>query len=275
MKKRRGALVGFVLAFTMAVAACGGGGGTGDAAVSIKTLQAAASNSQAAESSRFTMDMKIDAMGDSVAITADGVMAGDGRNGQITMTVPMLGAMEERVVDGVIYMDFGAMPFASQLGDKQWVKLDPEQLKDDPRFGAAFSQLADQAESNSPQQGLEYLQGLSGDVQDLGQEDVNGVQATHYRASIDYTKLADELPNVTDEMREQFAQLGTVPADVWIDGQDRVVKMHLTMDGASFGDGGGTVDVTMEMTDFGVPVDVQVPPDDQVMDFSELTSVNI
>ena len=274
--KRRGALVGFVLAFTMAVAACGGGGGgTNDAAVSIKTLQAAASNSQAAESSRFTMEMKVDAMGESVALSADGVMAGDGKNGQITMTVPMMGTMEERVVDGVIYVDFGDLPFASELGGKQWVKLDPEQLKDDPRFSAAFAQLADQAESNSPQQGLEYLQGLSGDVQDLGQEDVNGVQATHYRASIDYTKLADELPNVTDEMRERFSQIGTVPADVWIDGQDRIVKMHLTMDGASFGGGDGTLDMTMEMSDFGTPVDVQTPPDDQVMDFSELTSLNI
>jgi hypothetical protein len=272
--KRRGALVGFVIVLALGAAACGGGGNS-NAAVSIETLQAAASNSQAAESSRFTMDMKVDALGDTVAIRADGVMSGDGKNGQITVSMPIVGSIEERIVDGVIYMDLGSFPGAPDDVAGKWVKLDPEKLKDDPRFGATFSQLADQAESSSPKQGLEYLQGLSGDVQDLGQEDVNGQPATHYRASIDYSKLVDQLPDVTDEMREQFAQLGTVPADIWIDGQDRVVKMHMTMDGASFGGGAGTVDMTMEMTEFGVPVDVQAPPDDQVMDFSELTSLDI
>ena len=272
--KRRGALIGFVIVLAFGVAACGGGG-SGEAAVSIETLQTAASNSQAAESSRFTMEMTVDGMGDSLAITADGVASGDGKNGQITMSMPIVGTIEQRIVDGVMYMDLGSFPGMPDRFAGKWVKLDPEQLKDDPRFGTAFSELANQAESNSPKQGLEYLRGLSGDVQDLGQEDVNGQPATHYRASIDYSKLADELPGVTDEAREQFAQLGTVPADIWIDGQDRVVKLHLTMDGASFGGESGTVDMTMEITEFGVPVDVQAPPADQVVDFSELASLEI
>ena len=80
--KRRGALIGFVIALALGAAACGSGG-TGEAAVSIKTLQAAASNSQAAESSRFTMDMSVDVAGEPVTITVDGVMAGDGKTGQL------------------------------------------------------------------------------------------------------------------------------------------------------------------------------------------------
>ena len=53
-----------------------------------------------------------------------------------------------------------------------------------------------------------------------------------------------------------------MPADVWIDGQDRVVKMHMTIDGSAFGGtgSGGTAELTMEISDFGVPVDVQAPP---------------
>ena len=47
--------------------------------------------------------------------------------------------------------------------------------------------------------------------------------------------MLDELPNASQETRDALAKLGTVPADVWIDGQDRVVKMHLTIDGGSFG----------------------------------------
>ena len=267
--KRRGALVGFVIALALGAAACGGGG-TGESAVSIKTLQAAASNSQAAESSRFTMDMAFDIEGESVAITADGVMSGDGKNGQITVSMPIVGSIEERIVDGVIYMNLGSFPGAPDDVAGKWVKLDPAQLQQ----GGMLGDLAGQADANSPKQGLEYLQGLSGDVQDLGQEDVNGRTTTHYRASIDYAKVLDQLPNATAEQRDALAKLGVVPADVWIDDQDRVVKMHFTIDAGSTGAGAGTAELTMEITDFGVPVDVQAPPADETTDLSSLSGVS-
>jgi hypothetical protein len=275
--KRRGALVGSLMALAVAVTACGGGGGGSDAAVSIKTLQAAVSNTQAAESSRFTMDITIDAgtrfgqAGVPMTVTVEGVMSGDGKTGQVSVSMPIVGSIEERIVDGVIYMNMGSLPGASaELDGKQWVKLDLEQLK---QQNSMFGDLANQAESNSPKQGLEYLQGLSGDVQNLGSETVAGQPATHYRASIDYTKLLDTLPDATAEMRDAFAKLGTVPADVWIDGQDRVVKMHMTIDGSAFGTGSGNAEMTMQITDFGVPVDVQAPPADQTVDFSSLGTV--
>jgi hypothetical protein len=271
--KRRGALVGVVLAFGMTIAACGGGGGSdaSGASVSIETLQAAASNSQAAESSRFTMDMTVDVAGEPTTLEVDGVIAGDGKTGQLTLTMPMLGSIEERIVDGAVYMDLSSIPGASGLTDKQWIKLDLEQLK---QQNGAVGDIAGQAESNSPKQGLEYLQGLSGDVTKVGEDTVAGEHATHYRASIDYTKLADKLPNASAETLDELAKLGTVPADVWIDDQDRVVKMHLTMDVGALSGKGGTADVTMELTDFGVPVDVQAPPADQTVDFSELSGLS-
>jgi hypothetical protein len=269
---RRGPWAGIVLALVIGVTACGGGGGGSDAAVSIKTLQAAVSNSQAAESSRFTMDLSVDVAGAPVSITADGVMSGDGKTGEVNVSMPVVGTIEERMVDGVIYMNLGSFPGApAQLEGKQWVKLDPEALKQ----SGMLEGLADQSGTNSPKQGLEYLQGLSGDVQDLGQETVAGEPATHYKASIDYSKLVDKLPDATAEQRDALAKLGTVPADVWIDGHDRVVKMHMTIDGSAFGGGAGTAEMTMQLTDFGVPVDVQAPPAEDTVDFSALGGLSI
>jgi hypothetical protein len=269
--KRRGALVGVVIALALGAVACGSGG-SGEAAVSIKTLQAAASNSQAAESQRFAMDMSFDVEGEPVTLTVDGVMAGDGKNGELSVAMPVVGTIDERIVDGVIYMNLGSFPGApSGLDGKQWVKLDPEQLQQDGLFG----DLAGQAESNSPNQGLEYLQGLSGDVTEVGPDTVAGRPATHYRASIDYTKVLDKLPDASEQAREALGKLGTVPADVWIDGDDRVVKMHMTIDGSAFGGGVGTAEMTMQITDFGVPVDVQAPPEDQTVDFSALTGLDV
>jgi len=272
--KRRGLLAGIVVAAAVTLSACGGGGGgSGDAAVSIDTLRAAASNTQAAESSRFTIDVAVDVAGHPTTITVDGVMAGDGKTGELEVSLPIVGSIQERIVDGVIYMNLGSFPGAADKFDgKQWVKLDLEQLK---QQNGIFADLADQAESNSPRQGLEYLQGLSGDVEELGREDVDGQPATHYRASIDYTKVLDALPHASAETRDALAKLGSVPADVWIDGQDRVVKMHLTIDASGFGGGAGTAELTMRLSDFGVPLDVQAPPDDQTVDFSELTGLDI
>jgi LppX_LprAFG lipoprotein len=265
--QRRLGFEGIVVALAITAAACGSGGGGGDAAVSIKTLQAAVSNSQAESSSRFVMDLAVDARGQSTTIHADGVVAGDGKNGQITMTVPSAGTLEERIVDGTVYMNFGALLGTNETGGKQWVKVG---LDDLPQSAGSVSSLADQAGSNGPQQGLEYLRGLSGDVQKIGDDTVGGAPATHYRASIDYAKAAAKLPATSAKVRDALAKLGTVPADVWINDDDRVVKMQFAIDGSAFGADGGKIQMTMEISDFGVPVDVQAPPADQTIDFAQL-----
>ena len=118
--------------------------------------------------------------------------------------------------------------------------------------------------------GLEYLQGLSGDVQKVGDDTVAGEHATHYRASIDYAKVAEKLPDTSAKARDELTKLGTVPADVWINDDDRVVKMQMAIDGGAFGGDGGKIEMTMEITDFGVPVDVQAPPEDETVDLSSL-----
>ncbi len=270
--KRRGALAGVVLAFAMAVAACGGGAGNGasGASVSIKTLQAAVSNSQAEPSSRFTMDLAVDARGHSATIHGEGVVAGDGKNGQIMMTVPPAGTMETRIVEGTVYMNFGDL-LGTDLGGKQWVKIGLDDLQGQ---SGALGNLADQAGSNGPQQGLEYLQGLSGDVQKISDDTVAGEHATHYRAQIDYAKVAEKLPDTSTAARDALAKLGTVPADVWINDDDRVVKMQFAIDGGAFGADDGKIEMTMEITDVGVPVDVQAPPADETVDFSALGALS-
>jgi hypothetical protein len=265
--RRRGALLGIVVAFVLALSACGSGGG-GDAAVSIKTLQAAVSNTQAEPSSRFVMDLAVDADGQSTSIHGEGVVAGDSKTAQITMTIPSAGTLEERIVDGTVYMNFGDLLGGTKLGPEQWVKIGLDDLQQ--RSGGALGNLADQAGSNGPQQGLEYLQGLSGDVQKVGDDTVAGAHATHYQASIDYAKVAEKLPDSSAKARDQLTKLGTVPADVWINDDDRVVKMQFAIDGSAFGADGGKIEMTMEITDFGVPVDVQAPPADQTVDFSAL-----
>jgi hypothetical protein len=216
------------------------------------------------------MDLAVDADSKSTTIHGEGVVDGDGKNGQITLTVPSAGTIDERIVDGTVYIDFGSL-LGTDLGGKQWVKIGVDDLKQ--QSGGALGGLADEAGSTGPTQGLEYLQGLSGDVQKVGDDTVAGEHATHYRAAIDYTKVAAKLPE-DSKARDQLSKLGTVPADVWINDHDQVVKMQFAIDGTAFGAAGGKVDLTVEITDFGVPVDVQAPPADQTIDFSSLGSLS-
>ena len=137
----------------------------------------------------------------------------------------------------------GSRLVASELPEgKQWVSVSLDELAvtDRHRFSAAARPGGELVRSRA----CEYLQGLSGDVEKIGDDTVGGEHATHYRASIDYAKVADE---VAEHRRPicagKLAKLGTVPADVWIDDQDRVVKMHFTIDGSALGAGAGTAEL--------------------------------
>jgi hypothetical protein len=224
-----------VAAALLALAGCGSGAvhdaATDDDHVSIRSLQLAADNTQQAESTSFEMDVR----GEMVDLHATGVASADGKTARIVLDAGPMGQVEERVVDGVLYLDAGG---TSALGSgKQWVRLDLDGLGD--RLGASglFG-------TQTPSSALDVLRQLTGDVQQLGDDTVAGRHATQYRATIE--------------------RHGTsAPVDVWVDDDDRVVKLHAEMP-----DGLG--EVTMQITGFGVPVDVQAPPPDQVGDLSDL-----
>jgi LppX_LprAFG lipoprotein len=267
----RGTLVGIALALAVTAAACGSGGGGGNAAVSIKTLQAAAANTQAASSYRFTMTMSISSKGQTGELHASGAQAADGSQLQATMDLDGLGSLETRLIDKTMYIDMANFPGASsKLPDgKHWVSISFDELKG--KTGVDFQQLLEQSQQSSPTQGLQYLQGLSGDVTKVGDDTVNGEQAVHYRASIDYSKLGDKLQSAPDEVRNRLESVGPVPVDVWIDDQNQAVKVHFALDGAAMGlADAGSVDMTMEMSDFDAPLSVQAPPADETIDVVDL-----
>jgi hypothetical protein len=78
------------------------------------------------------------------------------------------------------------------------------------------------------------------------------------------------LKDAKPEFRQKIAALGQVPADVWIDDSDRVVKTRFAIDASTFGASSGSAEMTMEITGFDVPVDVQAPPADETVDLASL-----
>jgi hypothetical protein len=257
-----------LIALVAVVAVACGGGGAGEA--SIKTIKAAADNTQAAGSEQFTIHMSLDAAGRHVEMNGSGVATTDGPRARVELDVGGVATIEEIVVDRVIYLSLDGLPGAGALPDgKKWFSIDLDALAG--QFGANLDDLFGQTRNSTPTQALEYLRALSGDVQTIGDDTVAGEHAVHYRAAIDYSKVVDELPDLPASVQEKLAALGTLPVDVWIDDHDRVVKMRYTVDAASLGTGvQGTAEITMEITAFDVPVDVQPPPPDEVVSVSDV-----
>ena len=159
---------------------------------------------------------------------------------------------------------------------KSWVKVD---LATAGRSVGIPAGGIGQAQAGDPSQTLDYLRGVTGHVTRVGTEDVRGTQTTHYRAVVDLDKAAEQSPTAREQIKSAIKLSGssTQPLDVWIDAQGRVRRMKYAVDlskskGAASNPGvSGVATFTLDLFDFGVPVQATVPPADQVADLSALT----
>jgi hypothetical protein len=152
-----------------------------------------------------------------------------------------------------------------------WVKVD---LAASGLHGGADGAQLRQFQQADPTQFLAYLRGVSDEVETLGREAVRGVGTTHYRATVDLERASREAGAFTDpeRFRQLVEQLGTstVDLDVWVDDEGRVRRQRFEQPLPE--PPGATVGVTLELFDYGAPVEVSAPPADQVTDLTELLS---
>jgi hypothetical protein len=184
--------------------------------------------------------------------------------------------MDARLVDGIAYFDFGGIFDAAgedrpaELEGVSWLKLDLSSLIE------AAEQGTTPPGSSNPANQLDVLRGVvKGSIETVGTEVVVGVETTHYRAEVDADKAIEQLP---EEFKEEFADIpgfeeslegfDDFPIDVWIDG-DGIVRRQRTR--TSHTVDGKTVKQTtsFEYVGFGVPLDVEAPPEEEVFDFQE------
>lgn len=168
----------------------------------------------------------------------------------------------------------------------QWVKIGPEQLQ---QMGLPASSA--QSGQNDPRATLQMLRGVSDDVTEVGKEDVRGETTAHYRGTVNLDKAVEQSPpEVRPQVQQAVQQLGTrqMPVDVWVDKQGRMRRLSYELDlsnamasqagasqsGAPKGQavpaGLGKMLVTIELFDFGVPVNVTPPPDNQVVPLDQV-----
>ena len=177
----------------------------------------------------------------------------------------------EMIVDGpLLYLQ---MPFLADVlpESRPWIKVDLEAAARSNRTDLAqFTQLG----QGDPTQVLDLLRGVTKDVKRVGRERVRGVPTTEYETDLDLARVAQNTPA---ENQASLSSLLTrsdskeMQARVWVDDGGRLRRMRYELDLAP-GSSGPTqvsptsMSVTMELFDFGVPVDVTPPAEDHVID---------
>ncbi|HSH22678.1 MAG TPA: hypothetical protein VK975_01285 [Acidimicrobiales bacterium] len=210
--------------------------------------------------------------------TAEGVVDFEAQRGSLTLSLPEaaaagMGAGDLRFVyDGtVIYLRSpGALPGVAT----EWISLDFGALSEQVS-GTDIEQFA-QAGSNDPSNSLTLLKGTSESIEELGTEDVRGEETTHYRATVDLRKAAEQAGAVRDQRQfeaflDQFPS-ETIPVEVWLDEEGRTRRMRVDQPipetpGMSVPPDAGVI-MTIELYDFGVDEAIEIPPSDQVTDLT-------
>ncbi|GGT32671.1 LppX_LprAFG lipoprotein [Nonomuraea spiralis] len=107
----------------------------------------------------------------------------------------------------------------------------------------------------------------SKDVKQAGTESVNGEDTTHYSGTFPVDAAVTQLPaDKQEQARTNLAELKDVKFDVWVAGDS--LPRKLTLNGSKEG---ATLDATLLFKNFNEPVNVEVPPADQVGELPKST----
>lgn len=221
---------------------------------------AAAADAAAAVDFAFSATSSFEGQGEDNASTFTLVGAYDVETGRIRATVDTPGSPVELIQDdGIQYLRFPAgQSGVFGTGTKPWVRMDVRaMLADDPAASSsAFGQ--------NPLDTFARLGEITGPIERVGEEQVRGVATVHFRTTVDASRRAR-----TGASPAAVASLKNVLVEVWLDDDDRPRRHRETMTLAA--DKAKTVS-TMESFDFGRPVTIDLPPEDQVEDF-DLSSI--
>jgi hypothetical protein len=245
-----------VLLGVLVSVATGCGSGTED---TVDPLAEAATNTRNVSSTHFRLDMDMEAQGEHLQVGGPGEITDHGRRVRMQMTMPRqeLGlsgagtARFEMIAANNTYY-FRGGPFTDLPGGKTWVRVkDTEGL---PDLG-----------QNDPATMLDYLAATS-DVIEKGDDQVRGVHTKHYAARIQVDKLAERASPQSKQKVEKLVEvmrkggIDEIPLDVWVDDQGFVRRETM-----NWHPDGGSIEMNAEFFDFGKPVTIEIPPQNETM----------
>jgi hypothetical protein len=226
----------------------------------------------------------------------------DPSQGLTEMVIPFGGAFDNASGDSSFYMDMSGVAAAGgeeippelaelfgemevrQIGDTSYVKFGFFNIF----LGAETSWIAMPADENDPTGGfsatspgnpseiLGSFEDAGADVEVIGTEVVNGINARHYRAVFDMeTLIAEATPEERAALEAQGPlPVDVMPMDVWISDDGLVIRFTMEIDGDSVetepGESFGHMLMRYDMFDLNGNVAIEPPPPEEVTHVDDL-----
>ena len=199
-------------------------------------------------------------MKNAVGTTTGSIKFGDPVAEKMTLNTAS-GTEQVLLVNNVFYVQ---IPGLSDITSKPWIKIDPNDTSNPASqiFAALVNSIKENADPSTMIKNLEAGGTLTGtDTEQLG-----GQTTTHYKITVDVSKM---IANQTDPTMKQMLTLAqqqgltNYPVEVWLDSHGLPVQTTITMPALSGAPGSGGPDTTT-YSDWGAPVSISAPPDDQV-----------
>jgi hypothetical protein len=182
----------------------------------------------------------------------------------------------DTIVDGTaVYAKLpSALTATLPMSGKDWLKIDLAKFTKLP----GLSSLPTDPTSSDPSQFLRYLRSVSAGVVTEGQEVVDGLETTHYRAAVSLQALASSLPSAEQQSFEkalsEFGQSSPdFVIDAWVDGQHLVRRMVLTITLSAPNGASVREVVRADLSDYGPQPKPTLPPAADVQDLNALAGV--
>jgi hypothetical protein len=244
---------------------CSDGGGDTSAAPSptpeppapAAVVRSAAMQTDGMMSSRYVLSTSTEQDDAEVVFMGEGIYDWSTDTGQTTYDVPV-GTVQQRLVGPDLYLSLPQQPGA-------FFRLKVADVAATPLGGTV-----------DPSAQLHMLAAVA-DAEVVGEEEVRGVQTTHYRGSYDVARALRGARGLQQTaLRSSLgaaADVSEATYDVFLDDAGRLRKLTQTVDVPATAERGGTpatVTTTLELYDFGITVKVMAPPGDKVRDGSPL-----
>lgn len=257
--------LGSVLALALTTGCGGGSEPSADPAPAesdlgpVELVRASADATQDAGSARIELTSEIVVGEQTVSFTGSGAFDAAARRGTFSLDVPVAGGViEQRIVDDTVYLTLPQEPgvfYSIPLADLAGTSL---------------------GGSTDPTAALQALRGVADDVKEVGTEVVRDVETTHYTGYLDVAAAIEQaqgLPKAV--LQSTLGRLGVerVPFDVHLDEEGRVRRYAQVLEVPAGEQTGGqalTSRSSVDVFDFGSPVEVEAPPSEQVKDGTPL-----
>ena len=183
------------------------------------------------------------------------------------------GPMEIILKDNIGYLNLGTLG-AQLTNGKQWLKLDLSSVATLPGSTGSLSSLSKVNQNADPAQQMRLLL-ASGDLKRVGTETVDGVKSTHYTGTVDPVRVVQQhagsnlTPDDVSKLKDALQQAGITSEniDLWL---SQATSLPVEIKVSANSTTAGQIATDLHFSDWGRPVSITAPPDDQVVDISQL-----